>query len=351
MAGMNELPASEPKVDTSTDDPFEKHINIALEAQDGPQNTENNEDAGATSGNEAKPKEGETPKPEDSNSSTGDNATQQQPNKEAGKDAQPAHSPKDLKLPDGTVVKGGPERRFYEQREIARQQLSREQDLHRATTERAERAEASLQQLQQTTQALHGMDPNALRVGAAIVSDLQRDPVGTLKKLLAETAAQGYKLDDIGVGVDTLALQRMLDERLPQRQEQEQSDAEIEAEAVQEVTNFYLRHADARPHDAVLGRMLRDNPGLDLETAYYELKNAFAEKGFDFSRSLQDNLGVTSSQNNTAEQQQPNPQKPMPNGRTATENITDVGEVKVAHEDTDMSDIIKAAMRENGMSV
>lgn len=347
MAGMNELPAADTPAPTASDDPIERNINIALEAQDGPSTSTETSNTETPSGEEGKPA-GEAPKSTDSTSSGSDDKSQQQSKQKGTKEEKPTHSPKDLTLPDGTVVKGGPERRFYEQREIARQQATVAQSREREASQRAERAEASLRELQETTRNLHGVDPATLRIGATIVQDLQRDPVGTMKKLLAEVVAQGYKVEDIGAGVDTAAIQRMIEDRLPQQQNNDQpSEQEILAEAQREVDTFYSQHPDARPHDNVLARMMRDHPGLELQTAYFELKNGFAEKGFDFSLSLEDNLKAAQSSQDTQQQ----PTAPMVNGRAPTENVKPAGEVTVAHEDTDMSDIVRAAMRENGLKV
>jgi hypothetical protein len=343
---MNEgnIPAATETPNTPVDDPIERNIALALEAQDGPSepNTE------TPSGNEAKQEDSSTPKPKDSVGDGSDGQSQQPPKQEGTKEEKPTHSPKDLTLADGTVVKGGPERRFYEQREVARQQLEVANRNLQSVTTRAEKAENDLRTLQETTRNLHGVDPETLRVGARIVTDLQRDPVGTMQKLLAETIAQGYKIEGITNGLDTAAITRLIEERMPQQQQPEQSDAEILAEAQQEVTNFYMSHPDARPHDALLGRILRDNPGLDLQTAYFEIKNAFIEKGYDFSLTLEDNLKASQSSQETPQ----SPTAPMVNGRTPVgSDFKSSDEVKIAHEDTDMGDIVKQAMRESGLNV
>lgn len=337
---VNNLPEVTEDVATPTDNPIDRMIDIALEAQDGKPETTTEEKTGTT----------EVVAPANGEDSTGGNSndkSQSQPNKEGTQAPQQTHGAKDLTLGDGTVVKGGAERRFYEQRETARQQAEHYKKQADTTSQRVTTLESELQSLRQTTESLRGVDPQTLQIGAAIVTDLQRDPVGTMKKLLAEVVAQGHSIESIGVGVDTLAIQRMIDERLPANQQNEPTEQEILQQAQHEVNNFYGSHPDARPHDNVLGRMLRDNPGVDLDTAYFELKNAFAEKGFDWSRSLEDNLKETSSPTTP----QPPQQQQMPNGRPMTPNVSNANEVKVAHEDTDMSDIVRAAMRESGLQV
>lgn len=353
MADNNGIPEANTPAPTPADDPIERQINEAIEAQDGKAPVEDTTTETGTSETGTKDANASSDN-KDSNSSGSDDKSQQQPNKEGETKPQQVAGAQDLKDKEGNVIaKGGAERRFYEQRETARAQAAHYQSLHDRERNAHEVTRRELENLKQTTQAIHGMDPNSVRIGAQIVTDLQRDPVGTMKKLLAEVVSQGHNIDAIGAGVDTLAIQRLIDERLPQRDTTpQQSEQELLAEAQQEVDAFYGRHPDARPHDALLGRMMRDHPGIDLDTAYFELKNGFAEKGFDWNLSLDDNLKLLSESGS----QTPTPTPasstlPMTNGRETAPNVAPVDEVKIAHEDTDMGDIVRAAMRESGLSV
>lgn len=350
MPNANELPEVTEEQAKPSDNPIDRMIDIAIEAQDGP--TSKEPAAETTSGEEQKPdvsKEGAAPADKkDSDSGASDDKSQQQPDKKGAEEKKQVAGPKDLTLQDGTVVKSGAERRFYEQREVARQEArTYKTQAEQARTE-LQRVQGELNTLKQTTSDLHGTDPNTIKIGVQIVKDLQRDPEGTMKKLLAEVVALGYTVEGIGRGVDQLAMQRMIDARMP-TQSAQLTDEQILAEAQQEVNSFYAANPDARPHDALLGRMMRDHPGLDLQTAYFELKNAFVEKGFDFSRTLEQNLADAS----TDDTQQPtSQQQPMLNGRAPTDTgIKPADEVKVAHEDTSTDDIVKAAMREAGMNI
>lgn len=340
--------------ETSYGDTFDKHLDIAIEAQDGPKTKAKEETSATESGTEGKSA--------DSTSGTGDSSKEQQ---SAPKDASEAGRilarAKDIKVTEGgqeIVVKGGPERRFYEQREVARQERDAARRELEELRSHASAIEKQHKELKETVQSLHGADPNAVRIGVRMVSDLQRDPVGTMKKLLAEVTAQGYKIEEIGAGVDTAAIQRMIDERLPANtQTTEQTDEEILAEATAEANAFFGQYPDARVHDELIAQVMRDHPGTDLRAAYFNLKSAFIDKGFDWSRTLQDNLKEASGHSNTDNTQTNNEQnqqqqKPLPNGRAP-----DAGEFKldngngVVHEDTDTSEIVKQAMREAGMNI
>lgn len=320
-------------------DNIEKNIDVAIEAQDGKVETPSTE--GEQTGTEQQP--------QDRPSSDGDGSAQPQPKQEGAQTPSTPH-PKDLRLQDGTVVKGGAERRFYEQREIARQQLSaREQELSNTRNQLAA-VQSQLETMQQSVQSLHGIAPQQLALGARIIVDLQRDPSGTLKKLLAEAAAQGYSVDEIGSGVDMAAIQRMIDERLPQQQDFEYpSEQELLDEASNEANAFFGRHPDARPHDKLLANVLRDHPGLELEDAYYQVKDAFIGKGYDWSLSLEQNLGLGAT---GGQQQQPGNRAPLPPGNNAANAPINAAEVgALASDDMDTGDIVRQAMRESGLNI
>ena len=327
--------------DTVTDN-IERNIDIAIEAQDG------KPEATTPSG---EPEAGTSSEQQDRPSGDSNGAAQPKPAQES-KEAKPAAPhPKDLALGDGTIVKGGAERRFYEQREIARQQLqTRERELTNTRNELAQTQQA-LASMQQSVQSLHGIEPQQLALGARIIQDLQRDPQGTLKKLLAEAAAQGYSIDEIGNGVDMAAIQRMIDERLPQQDNTEyRSEEELLDEATREANAFFGAHPDARPHDKLFASVLRDHPDLSLEDAYYQVRDAFIEKGYDWNLSLEQNLGLG------AATQQPTPQPgnraPLPPGNNAANSEIKAADVaSLATEDMDTGDIVRQAMRESGLNI
>lgn len=333
--------------ENETLDNIDKNIDIAIEAQDGK--------ASETEGAEVKAGEDSSQQqPQDSTGGVSDSSAQPKPKQEGTPQAPSAHGPKDLRLQDGTVIKGGPERRFYEQREVARQQLAaRERELE-STRGEMQRLRSELEAVTGSVQALHGIAPDQLALGARIITDLQRDPQGTLKKLLAEAAAQGYSIAEIGSGVDMAAIQRMIDERLPQNNDTEHypSDQEILDEATNEANTFFGKHPDARPHDQLLASVLRDHPGLGLEDAYYQVKDAFIEKGYDWSLSLEQNLGLGADPANAGQSQQPQNRAPLPPGNNAANAPINAAEVSaLASDDMDTGDIVRQAMRESGLNI
>lgn len=334
--------------DASIDPAISRHLDIAIEAQDGKSNAET----------EDKDKEGEegdkSKQPEDSKSSAGDDKQEQRPvDKEISEAAKKLAGAKDLKLHDGTVVKGGAERRFYEQRETARHELSIEKQAHQATRQQLQSLQERLSLVENSTKELHGADAKTLAIGAKIVNDIQSDPVGTIKKLVAEAAAQGYNVEDLGVGVDTAAIKRLIEERLPLNEPKEKTDDEIAADAEAEVAKFYSAFPDAKPHDALLAAVLRDHPELDLQSAYFAVKNSFIDKGFDWSLSLEDNLKAAQSdpQNKDNQQNSDQDKKPLPSGGYGAGGEFKLNDKSIADDSMDTGDIVRQAMRESGINI
>jgi hypothetical protein len=346
--------------DVTSDPILSKHLDIAIEAQDGPAKAKDTSEADKKP--EAADKtEGDKTSKADSTGDKKDTAAQSKPDKEGKETKGNTSGPQDLVLkgkgPDGTdlVIKGGPERRFYEQLQTSRQ---RTQFLESEVTKRdgiVKDLQTKFDAMQQSMQTASSLPPAHLATAVRMFTDLQRDPSGTLKKLLAEAVALGHTVEGIGQGIDVEAIKSAIRSELATKETAKEPTAEeIDRQATEEVNQFYNRFSDARPHDALLGAILRDHPDLSLEAAYFQLKDAFAEKGFDWSRSLEDN--VAASQARTQEQDKTtdnkpagNNQKPLPNGSNI-EPIEKHNDV-VMSENADMGDIVKAAMREQGMNV
>lgn len=354
MADVNIKDGSANETETDLDATFAKHLDIAIEAQDGPSSANTETENKTEGGNEG----GESKQPEVGNSNSGDNTAQPKSAEEVKKEAQSPNGAKDLTLDDGTVVRGGPERRFFEQRNIARERVTALEGQIANVERERDSFRDKFTQLENTVRDLQGADPQQVKIGLNIVRDLQRDPQGTMQKLLAEVIAQGYTVEGIGAGIDTAAITRLIEERLPKAADIP-NEEQITADATREANEFFGRHPDAKPHDELLARMLSDNPTLSLQSAYYQLKDAFAERGFDWSRSLADNLNAgntASSQlnnenggNDNSNNQNNGPG--LPNGGNAVNSDVVVNRGNISHESEDTGDIVRQAMREAGMKI
>lgn len=330
---------------------IEKNINIAIEAQDGKAETPSGEEA-----EKEQSGDGKAPTGQDSAVRGKDAVAQPKPDPK-GKEAEgSARGPKDLTLADGTVVKGGPERRWYEQMRVARDRASLVESQLSQAQEQLRQSQQKYQTLEATVQQVQGMPPRELGIAATIFRDLQRDPVSTLQKLLAEATSKGYNIEGIATGVDAAAIERIIEAKLGSSLTAQQgpTDAQIEAEAQQEANAFFVQFPDAKLHESLIARVLHDNPSVDLHTAYFGLRENFANRGFDWSRPLEEQL-ASSGVNEQQQGQQPNANGAspgLPNGRPAHVPSNDAGgHGVIAHESTSQDDIIKQAMRENGLQI
>jgi hypothetical protein len=357
--GNNNSVPQDTGTDVVTSDPIlSKHLDIAIEAQDGKPETK-------SASKEPESKNADTTKGSETAKadSTGDKKdadTQPKSDKETKKDDGSSRGPKDLVLkgqgPDGTdlVIKGGSERRFYEQLQNARQRNSFLDNELKARDERYNTLKTQFDTMQQTVQSVNGLPPAHMATAARLFTDLQRDPSGTLKKLLAEAVALGHTVEGIGQGVDIAAITAAVKSELGAKETAtEPTEAEVLADVTKQVDNFYNRYPDARVHDQLLGSVMRDHPDLSLEGAYFQIKDGFAEKGFDWSRSLEDNVRDLQSSTDAAPNNTPTQDtRPMPGGKSPVGNepIEKHGDV-VASENADYGDIVKSAMKDAGFNI
>lgn len=334
-------------------DPFEKHLNIAIEAQDGKTDDSKatNTESGENKDDKAGDKQGATGQSSDSNNQN--NQQQQGAKQEGKKDEGKTGNPRDITLADGTVVKGGAERRFYEQREVARQEAQHWKQQFTTLQQQNSTLQQQMQTLQQSVQQVQGMPPQDLAVATRMYRDMVQDPVGTLKKLLAEATAKGYNIEGIAAGVDVQAITRIVENAAQMQSQQRTPDeAQLVREAEAEWNGFLSQYPDARPHDALIAQMLRDTPSLSLQDAYFSLKSAFIERGLDFSKPLaeqQQGVQQQQQQNNQSQQQMGLPQG-RNNGQQG-QQMQDVNKIVAASGNASMDDIIKESMREAGMNI
>jgi hypothetical protein len=336
------LSADEMKVNGESD--YSKHFEMAGIEEEATPNA-GDQDAEAKSKTEGEKGKGPEAKP-DASAGGGDDASSKSTLEAQGKeDKGKASNPGDLTLADGTVVKAGAERRHYEGLQVEKQRSADLTNQVKQMTTSRDNWRERYTGLEAQVKSLHGADPETVSVGIRMASDLKADPIGTVKKLVAECLAAGYTIEQLGEGIDTAAIKRMIDERLPQPQQQQDNSAQIEQEVAQEVAQFFNAFPDAKVHEATLARVMSDHPELDLRTAYFELKQAFIAKGFDWNKPLnaQDVAASSVTQNKSSEG------PAMVNGRAVSADPATKTVIAAAH--TDTGDIVREAMREAGMNI
>lgn len=261
--------------------------------------------------------------------------------------------PKDLTLTDGTVIKSGPERRWYENMQIARQQA----DATRLTLSQRDQEITTLKAAavahEQAVQAMGATSPQNATTALRLYGDLQRDPLGTTTKLLAELKAAGHNVEGIGGAVDTLAIGQMITRQAQQGGEQQQSrvtPAQVAESARVETGQFFARYPDAVQHDSVLADIITKHPNVSLDDAYFQLKHAVVNQGFDWSQPLAAQVQARQAAATAAAgQQQGGKVALMVNGRVATAAAGDINPITNVNPDGEtFEDIIRASMRETG---
>ena len=283
-------------------------------------------------------------------SSGGDiNGRKQSEQKEEG---QKSGGSKDLVLPSGEVVKGGKERRFYEQKQLAEQRLDVANKTNAAL--QAEISELKTQNASHSAviQQLNAENPQDVGNALRLFKDLRNNPTETLKKLLAEAVAGGYTIDNITAGIDTSVVKNIVNDAIRSVQTTQQvQQRDFEAEAEQEVNQFFGQFPDARIHEDAISVISAQHPQASLSDIYFRLKEQAIERGLDWSQPLGPQLSTQSQQQQSQQQQQQQQkQPPMLNGRgTLPNNFDERTPLNTPSVSESTEDIIRAAMRDAGI--
>lgn len=305
--------------------------------------------------------------PNTNSQSSGDNKSTQQPGIKVRKhdgliEAPNPNNPNTRDLVDPVtgriVARGGIERRIYEESQRNAREL--------ATIK---------QQLQQATTQIRGGDEtsriarelNIPQEGAVaairVYSDFMRDPVKTLEYLVAEVKAKGYNIpfleQGINPGMDMQAVQRMLDNKLApitQQQQHEQQIMQQRQAAEQHLNTFLNETPDAESNLDVLHELITQDGSLSLHAAYVKMAQWAIEQGLDYTQPLKAQIAAMAAQQ-TKQQPSNQPQTtaviqpPLPGPRSASASTNQPVNDGVFSESSSWQDIIKASMREAGMSI
>ena len=247
--------------------------------------------------------------------------------------------------------------RWRYQRDTARQ----ERDATKSSLQRYEAENAGLktqvEAYKASTTILGELTPAEVPGAVRLYSALKTNPVGTLKQMLAEAKANGHNIDGIGEGIDTAAIQRMLDQRLKSFEQnngnQNQPTPSSEPRTVDNDDDLFLaQFPDASPHVDIMVQMLNQNIAdkragktdriMGNTELYFTLKNAAIAQGYDFSKPLQPQIDARKSQGAAPQQQQQSiDPTPRLNGRgnDAPEPFIKTGGVEES-----FGDIVKRAL-------
>lgn len=261
--------------------------------------------------------------------------TQQQQNK-----SRKNNNSQDLVDANGNIIaKAGAERRFYEENV----KLKRERDIFNSQVmpKLRQNYDAMLAKVQAYETAMKSMNtgdltPQDVQTGMDLIRQWKKSPQDTLKFLLTQAKQYGMNIDGIG-GIDTAAINQMLDEKLkPFVQEREANiqRQRIEQQSIKQYNDFIQKYPDAEKHTEELAYLLRKNPSMSLDAVYYMLRNHYSTKGYDFNTPLAEIL--QKSGNNKV-----NMTMPHTNPGNNTENVTQ----KVAPINKSYDAIIKEVLK------
>lgn len=290
-----------------------------------------------------------------------DDGGQEQRPKEKGQSANSATKPElkpgDIQLRDGTIVKGGAERRWFDQMQVARQEASVVKQENNTLRQKLQNAETKLQSISEATAALGMEDPVQVSRAVRLYKDLQQNPTQVVTKLLAELKQLGHNIEGLGSAVDNSVLQQ-LNQRIEQlsAKPQQFNNEQFENEITAEVTQFLGKFPDAVTHEAMIASLMNESVAkgqpLSMEQAYFQLKQAAAYHGLDWSQPLLPQIQAKRNQQQQQQQQQQN-RAPITNGRpaAAVNSTQEINPVHTPNASEDKDDIIRQAMRENGYNV
>lgn len=266
----------------------------------------------------------------------GQQPTGQQPSAKADAADKPRTDDKgNLIDKDGKILAmAGAERRHYERAQQQQTYIKRlEGDI-----DALRKSDAYAKALNEVPQKL-GLSLSEAEMGLQAIASFKKDPVATARWMLQETMRQGYNLQQIvgadakgqinGGSLDLQAVRSMISEAVQplvgDRQAQ-QRHTEAEVAAQREYEGFIAKHEHATVHDDVLANMMRSDPNLSPEVAYWQLREYAAKRGLDFSQPLRAQVQAQEQggqRTNGHAQPRPNaPQQqhqPMPNGSAPTQ--------------------------------
>ena len=213
----------------------------------------------------------------------------------------------DLVDANGNIIaKAGAERRFYEENV----KLKRDKEIFNTKVlptlkENYNNMLAKVQAYDETFKALRADDltPDDIQTGLELVRQWKKSPADTMKFLLTQAKSYGINVDGVNSGVDAAAINQMLDQKLQpfiQEREQREQERQIQIKAKKTYDDFMSKYPDAINHTDELAYLYKRNPNMSLDAIYYQLRNHYAENGYDFNTPLAEILNSRKQKPNRA---------------------------------------------------
>lgn len=196
-----------------------------------------------------------------------------------------------------------------------------------------------------------GLDMNAATEALQFRAKLDSDPVNTVREIVARVLQNGYTMqqlfgEDAPAQINAAIIQQQLDKKLgpiTERFAAQERETQIETRAREDLEAFVADHEYADLHGEHIARIVQEH-GVSPEKAYYELRLAVTQRGFDFSKPLAEQFAATQGQPRNAAQQQ---QRPTPGARRpVTDNAAPIQtQQRMISPDTSFKDIVSMALK------
>ena len=250
------------------------------------------------------------------------------------------------------IARAGSERRMYE-----RLQRSERSAKHFESEVTRLQQEAGQSRTLNDLPKQYNLNEQEVGLGLHIINQLKTSPVEAGRWILQEVMKSGYNLQQIlgdveGVpssSMDMGAISRLIDEKLSpitQDREQQESATQAATENQRNAEQFIATHEYADVHLDAIVNLMKSNPNMSSERAYFEVRQYAQANSLDFTQSLGQQIEARrNATTNVPPVIQPN--REMPNGNAASTTETQQPEEVSADDDWDK--IINQSMSEAGM--
>lgn len=240
---------------------------------------------------------------EDNSSDKTSNITK--PNEQSANKSKRTNNSQDLVDANGNIIaKAGAERRFYEENARLKQQKADfDNRILPQIKQNYNAMMAKVAAYEETYKAMQASDmtPEDVNLGIELVRQWRKSPEETLKFLLTQAKSYGINIEGHASAIDAAAISQMMDQKLqPFVQEREEAirQQEVLANARKIHTEFYQRYPDAKIHNKELAYLYKKNPNASLDAVYWQLRNHYAENGYDFNTPLAEIVNKSQTDNN-----------------------------------------------------
>lgn len=202
------------------------------------------------------------------------------------------------------IAKAGAERRFYEENvRLKQQKADFDNKILPQIKQNYNAMIAKVTAYEETYKAMQASDmtPEDVNLGIELVRQWRKSPEETLKFLLTQAKSYGINIEGQTSAIDAAAISQMMDQKLqPFVQEREEAirQQEILANARKIHAEFYQKYPDAKIHNKELAYLYKKNPNASLDAVYWQLRNHYAENGYDFNTPLAEIVNKSQTDNN-----------------------------------------------------